>query len=139
MNDITPSAAIINRAGSRLTDALVIWMTTVSQQGQPQTSPIWHIVDGDELLMYSLESTRVRNVAANPRVALNLDGNGRGGAIVTLEGRARIVDDHPPCWAVPAYLEKYRDEIAAMNYTPRSFGEEYHKAVRIRLTAGRVW
>ncbi len=120
-------------------DSPVIWMTTVNPHGQPQTSPVWYILEEDELLMYSLDSARVRNLAANPHVALNLDGNGQGGDIVTLEGTARIVTDHAPCWEVDDYIVKYGARIARMNHTPESFGRKYHKVVLIRLTGGRIW
>jgi PPOX class probable F420-dependent enzyme len=139
MTDTNRSADVIDRAGSRLADSPVIWMTTVNQHGQPQTSPVWYIIDSSELLVYSLDSARVRNIETNPRVAINLDGNGQGGDIVTLEGTARVVDDDTPCWEVDEYVDKYRTRIARMNHTPESFGRKYHKVVRIRLTGGRVW
>jgi len=100
---------------------------------------VWFIIEEDELLVYSLESSRVRNIASNPRVALNLDGDGRGGAIVTLEGTARLVSGHPPCWEVDDYLAKYHTMITELNHTPESFGAEYNRAVRIELTSVRVW
>ena len=78
MDTLTPEVA------TRLADATVIWLTTVSADGQPQTSPVWFLWQDDRFLVYSLaDSPRVRNLRANPRVSLNLDGDGRGGAIVT--------------------------------------------------------
>jgi PPOX class probable F420-dependent enzyme len=139
MSDLSRSTAIIARGGARLAEAPVIWLTTVSPNGQPQTSPVWYIIDADELLVYSLDSPRVRNIEANPHVALNLDGDGEGGDVVTLEGIARIVADHAPCWEVDEYVTKYDSRITDLGHTPESFGNEYHKVVRIRLTNGRVW
>ncbi len=80
------------RAGRRLREEIVAWLTTVSPDGQPQASPVWFLWDtADEIWLLSKSDTpRVRNIAANPRVALNLDGDGRGGSIVSLEGEARI-------------------------------------------------
>ena len=60
-------------------------MTTVTPSGQPSPSPVWFLWDGAEtVLMYSRESPRLRHLAANPRVALNFAGDGRGGDIVVL-------------------------------------------------------
>ena len=92
----------------RLNTEPIIWLTTVRSNGQPQTSPVWFLRRGNELLIYSLPDTaRVANITTNPRVALNLDGNGLGGAIVTIEGKARIADEHPAASDVPEYVEKY--------------------------------
>jgi PPOX class probable F420-dependent enzyme len=139
MADTTRSGKLIARAGPRFADSPVIWLTTVNPAGQPQTSPVWYIIESDELLVYSLDSTRIRNIRSNPHVALNLDGDGQGGGIITLEGTARIVDDHVPCWEVDEYVAKYDARIVRMNMTAESFGRKYHNAIRISLTGGRVW
>ena len=87
--------------------------------------------------MFSRPSVRVRNVRTHPRVALNLDGNGQGGDIVTIEGTARVVDDHAPCSEVAAYVDKYMDRIERMGYTAESFAAAYPHAIRIALTRAR--
>lgn len=127
------------RAWQRLIDEPIIWMTTVTAAGQPQTSPVWFLLDGDEVLVYSARSRRLTNIAANPRVALNLDGNGRGGDIVTVEGTARLVRDEPPASTNPAYVAKYVAFMARNGWTPAQFSDLYPVAVRIRLDRGRAW
>ncbi len=127
------------RAFARLTDEPVIWLTTVSPSGQPQTSPVWFLYDGD-FLVYSLDGTaRVRNIEANPRVSLNLDGNGQGGDIVTIEGEARIDPGAPPSTDVPAYQDKYAASIASNGWTPEQFATDYPVPIRITPTRARVW
>ncbi len=127
------------RARRRLDAELIAWMTTVRPDGQPQSSPVWFLVDGDEILVYSAATSRLRNIAGNPRVALNLDGNGSGGDIVTMEGTARIVDDEPPAAANGRYVAKYRDAMQRNGWSPDRFSELYPVAVRIRVDRGRVW
>ena len=81
------------RAAERLATSRVLWMTTVSPDGTPQSSPIWYVWDGGDFLMYSLESARIRNLAAHRRVSLNLDGNGmeaRGWAPEWFAGRYSV-------------------------------------------------
>jgi PPOX class probable F420-dependent enzyme len=127
-------------ARRRLAGEAIIWLTTVRGNGQPQTSPVWFLALEDEVLIYSLPDTaRVANVEANPRVALNLDGNGRGGAIVTLEGRARIDHDYPSADRVPAYVDKYRDFMARNGWTPEVFAARYSTPLRVSLTRSRAW
>ncbi len=124
----------------RLRDEPIIWLTTVTAGGRPQTSPVWFLWDGEEFLIYSLADTaRVRNIATNPRVALNLDGDGKGGSIVTIEGHARIDRDAPPSHRVPAYREKYRSRILGNGWTPESFARDYPVPIRIVPQRVRAW
>lgn len=87
----------------RLREKLIVWRTTVTPGGQPQTSAVWFLWDGREFLVYSLADTaRVRNIEANPRVAFNLDGDGRGGTVVTSKaGRASTAAFRPPITGRP--------------------------------------
>ena len=127
-------------ARMRLASEAVIWLTTVRGNGQPQTSPVWFLAVEDELLIYSLPDTaRVANIQANPRVALNLDGNGQGGAIVTIEGRAHIDPDYPSADQVSAYVDKYRDYMARNGWTPEAFAARYSTPIRVSPTRSRSW
>ena len=128
-----------SKAGRRLASDLIGWLTTVSPNGTPQTSPVWFLWDGDEFLVYSLESARVRNVRANPRVSLHLDGNGMGGDIVTLEGMARIAADEPSAAETPAYLAKYQERLDTYGWSPEKFATDYPVAIRVTPTRLRAW
>jgi PPOX class probable F420-dependent enzyme len=110
---------------------------TVSGRGAPQPVPVWFLQDGDSFLVYSRPDTpKLRNIAANPRVALHLNDNGRGGDVVIVPGRARPSDD-PPAHRVPAYVAKYAELIAGNGWTPESFAADYSVPIRITATAVR--
>lgn len=127
-------------AEQRLRDELIIWLTTVSPSGQPQTSAVWFLWDGTEFLVYSLPNTaRTRNIQANPAVSLNLDGDGQGGSVVTVEGVARIDLETPVSTEMPAYASKYRAKIAGHGWTPESFAADYPIPIRITPTRARSW
>lgn len=129
-----------SRAEQRLRDELIIWLTTVSPSGQPQTSAVWFLWDGAEFLVYSQPNTaRTRNIEAQPRVSLNLDGDGQGGSVVTIEGMARIDLEAPPSTEVPDYSTKYRNKIAGGGWTPESFAADYPVPIRITPTRARSW
>lgn len=129
-----------SRAEQRLEEELIIWLTTVSPFGQPQTSPVWFLWDGQEFLIYSQAGTaRTRNIDANPRVSLNLDGDGRGGAVVTVEGNARLDPEAPASHEVHEYSAKYREKIAGHGWTPESFAIDYPIPIRITPTRARSW
>jgi PPOX class probable F420-dependent enzyme len=89
---------------------------------------------GDVVSVYSQPGARVRNVAANPKVTLNFDGDGRGGDVVVLAGIAQVDSGAPAADAFPAWLEKYAAQIAEFGMTPASYAARFSVAIRIRLT-----
>jgi PPOX class probable F420-dependent enzyme len=131
VDESTPFGA---RVAAHLRDDAVVWFTTVSAAGTPMPSVVWFLWDGDrEVLMFSKESTRTRNIAGNPRVALNFRGDRLGGDVVVLTGEARIDPAAPLAHENPAYVAKYADHIANLSMPAERFAAEYHVAVRITL------
>lgn len=123
----------------RLESESLIWMTTVRPDGTPQASLVWFLWRGDHLLVYSRDSARVRNVAANPRVALNFNNNRTGGAVATFTALATRNDRVPPVFAHADYLAKYADDIARIGHTPESFSEAYPVPIEVAPTSVRAW
>jgi PPOX class probable F420-dependent enzyme len=122
------------RVVRHLREDVVIWLTTVSPTGAPVPSPVWFTWDGAESVrMYSMPSARVRNIEANPRVSLNFTGDGHGGDIVVLSGRASIDSDAPSADRADDYLAKYRERIAGIGMDPESFAQRYNVPVGIRI------
>lgn len=111
----------------------MIWLTTIGARGQPQPAVVWFLWDGASFLVYSFpDAQRLRNIASNPHVALHLDGDGHGGNVVVIHGRATIVPDAPPADAVPDYLEKYINLIKdQLRITPPAFAKLCSVAIRV--------
>ena len=127
-------------AARRLDSEPVVWLTTVSPSGQPQSTPVWFLWDGGEFLIYGAASgLKKRNIEADPRVSLHLDGNGRGGDNVIFEGTATVDAAGPAADAVPAYIGKYRASIDSNGWTPQGFASDYPHRIRIRPTRARIW
>ena len=126
-------------AEMRLRDDLIIWMTTVNAKGMPQPSPVWFIRDGDDFVIYSMHSARLRNIERNPSVALNLDGDGEGEGIVVVQGTARIEPDRPAAYEVPAYVEKYARKFEEYGWDPVDFSRRYPVPVVVTPTRIRAW
>jgi PPOX class probable F420-dependent enzyme len=121
----------------RLHGELVAWMTTVSPAGQPQTSPVWFLVQDEYFVIYSLASTpRTRNIEANPHVSLNLNSTPTGGEVVVIEGTAEVDPDGPLAYQDEAYVAKYVDPMADLGMTPESFAADY--PVRIHVTPTKL-
>jgi PPOX class probable F420-dependent enzyme len=124
----------------RLEQEVVIWLTTVRPDGQPQTSPVWFVWDGKTFLIYSMPSSqKLPNIRGNPKVSLNVDGDGTGGSIVSFEGHASIEEGAPLAHQVEPYADKYRALIAGMASEPESFAQAYSTAIRITPTRRRVY
>ena len=122
------------RAKRRLREEKIAWLTTVDGAGTPQPIPVWFLWDGEEsVLVYSQPDTpKLRNIERNPRISLNLDGDGQGGNIVVLLGEARVSDD-PPASDVPEYVDKYDDYMDRNGWMPEDFARLYSVPIRIRL------
>jgi PPOX class probable F420-dependent enzyme len=123
------------RVAQRLREETVVWLTTVTPAGAPLPRPVGFVWDGGDVVsVYSQPGARVRNIAANPQVTLNFDGDGRGGDIVVLAGSAWIDADAPAADANPAHLEKYAAEIGRIGLTPAAYAARFSVPIRIRLT-----
>ena len=123
------------RAARHLREDVVVWLTTVTPSGAPNPNPVWFLWDGaDRVTIHSLpDAARVRDVRERPLVTLNFDGDGRGGDIVVLRGRAELRPDDPKADAVPAYLAKYGADITRIGHTPDSFAAKYGVPLVITL------
>jgi len=138
---IDPTTKAGARAAERLEREVVLWLTTVTPDGQPQTSPVWFLwVDGEVLLYSRADTPRLANVRAHPRVAANLDGDGHGGNVVSIEGEARVTSERAAVADVPpAYVKKYAAGLAGNGWTMESFLVDYPVEIRIRPSRVRAW
>jgi len=122
----------------RLRADLVVWLTTVDPDGQPQTSPVWFLWQGDTFLLYSQpHATKVRNLRANPRVALTLRTDEMASSYVTFEGKAALPEG-PRGDEVPAYLQKYEPLISGEGWTVEWMTGEYSQPVVVTPTRVRA-
>jgi PPOX class probable F420-dependent enzyme len=122
----------------RLRSTPLAWLTTVRADGQPVTSYIWFHYDGRDIVVLSQPGTvKLRNIAANPKVSFNLDGNTTtGDGVFTMQATAEIIGELPgDRWA--AYVGKYESRIRKGPWgTPDGFIADFSTA--IRLVPGRV-
>jgi PPOX class probable F420-dependent enzyme len=122
-------------ATERLERDLIGWLATVRPNGQPDVVPVWFLWQNDEILIYSrANKQKLSNITRKLRVALVVDDTNGGGDVVRVEGRASIVDGHPPAIDVPAFIAKYAAAIERIGYTPEGFARDYPAAIRITPT-----
>ena len=136
---IDPSTEKGARVDARLRDELVSWLVTVAPDGTPAPTPVWFWWDGETLLVYSQpDKPKLRNIAANPRVAVALRTDELGDDLVVITGEAAVDEAAPAALELPAYIEKYAVEIARLGSDPDQFSAGYAVPIRIRPTRLRA-
>ena len=136
---LDPASEAGARAVLRLETELIAWLTTINPDGQPQSSPIWFVWDGDEILLYSMtRAPRNGNIEDQPLIAFNLEAGTDGEDVVTAEGEARILPDEPPASANPTFLAKYKGMFDKYGWTPEWYAGRYSVPIRIRPTRWRL-
>lgn len=125
---------------SRLRTDLIAWLTTVRPSGQPDTVPIWFVWLNGQIVLYSQpRTTKLRNLAHNPKVSVVLDDTRGGEDVVRIEGTALAVPAHPGADQVPEYVAKYAERIREIGYaTPAAFARSYSVPVIVTPTKVRI-
>lgn len=139
MRTLDPTTKPGARALERLETELMGWVTTINPDGQPQSSAIWFLWRGGDVLIYShIRAPRNANVEANPRVSFNLNTDPDGEDVVTMEGEARIDLGLPPSSADAAFQAKHRHMIDRYGWTPEWLAENYPIPIVITPTRWRL-
>ncbi len=113
-----------------------MWLTTVTPSGMPLPRPVGFLWDGaDAVSVYSQPGARLRNIARNPRVSLNFDGDGHGGDIIVLSGIAAVDESAPSAAENTLWVAKYAGEWERSGMTAESFVQRFSAPVRLHVTA----
>lgn len=126
-------------AAQRLETETLAWLTTVHPDGRLSASLIWFLWRDGELVVYSRDNAKIRNIEANPNVAFNLNSDDRGGSVLTIQGTARVDRAYPAADQIPAYTEKYETRIERLGTTPAGFATDYSVPIRITPISYRAW
>ena len=126
-------------AAKRLESEPLAWLTTAHPEGRLSSSLIWFLWRDGELVIYSRDNAKVRNIEANPNVAFNLNSDDHGGSVLTIEGTATVDRDYPASDQIPAYTEKYDARIERLGTTPEGFAGDYCVPIRITPISYRAW
>ncbi len=119
----------------RLREEKIAWLTTVRSDGMPQPTPVWFLWQDSRFLIYSQpETKKIRNIANNPLVAINLNSDLWGNRIVVLTGMASVDANATPANENSTYLAKYHEGILQIEMTPESMAKEYSSAIYVKPT-----
>ncbi|WP_143526760.1 PPOX class F420-dependent oxidoreductase [Rubrobacter xylanophilus] len=82
--------------GFLLTGTRTAKLSTVRPDGRPHVAPVWFVLDGEDVVFTTHESTvKARNMRQNPRVSLCVDDERPPYAFVLVEGTARLFAGAP--------------------------------------------
>src|SRR5215831_4713551 len=86
-------------AAARLAASRNYWLGTTSPSGAPHAAPVWGVVTGETLFLYSERSTvKARNLAADPRIVVHLES---GEDVLIVRG---VAEDLGPPAVVPTVV-----------------------------------
>lgn len=73
---------------------IISFVTTMREDGTPHVTPVWHLVDGNEVIIAVVRDTvKARNVRGNPQVALCIAADQRPQPWVLINGTARLSEE----------------------------------------------
>ncbi|MFJ4828711.1 PPOX class F420-dependent oxidoreductase [Streptomyces sp. NPDC088747] len=110
-------------------------LSTVRADGGPHVTPIWFLLDGEDLVFNTAkESVKGRNLARDGRVALCVDDDRPPFDFVVLEGRAELSEDLDELrhWAARIGA-RYMGEERAAEFGERN-GVPGELLVRVRIS-----
>jgi len=102
----------------RLAREQIIWLTTTRADGTPLPNPVWFLWNGGQFLVFTEPgSVKMKNMARNPHVALNLNSDFDGGDVAIFQAEADLSDVPISESDFKDYLEKYQEGLASINIT----------------------
>lgn len=120
----------------RLTPARNYWLCTTMRSGAPHAAPVWGVVIGGTLFLYSERRTvKARNISADPRVVVHLES---GEDVVLVRGVAE--DCGTPAQVpevVAALAAKYASE-GDRQYLPDA-DPDFDVVYAIRPKSAMMW
>ncbi len=88
-----------NTAREFLQKPLIARMSTIDPEGYPHTVPVWFMLDGEDIAVISVSSTRkVGHIRANPKGAVTIGGDSGDGAGYLIKGEFTIEADPDDAW-----------------------------------------
>ena len=139
---IDPTTKAGARVAERLERELILWLTTVTPAGQPQTSPVWFLwVDGEILLFSRADTPRLGQRPRQPPGGRHLRRRRRRRRRRLHRGRgpdrARAGGRSPT--SRPPTSRSTRRSSTAYGWTMESMLVDYPVEIRIRPTRIRAW
>jgi PPOX class probable F420-dependent enzyme len=120
------------QVAERLAKEQIIWLTTTRLDGMPLPNPVWFLWNGQEFLVFTEPgSVKMKNIARNPRVALNLNSDFDGGDVAIFQAEADLSGAPVSDSELSSYLSKYKEGLQSIGITAEVLTTSYRL---VRLT-----
>jgi PPOX class probable F420-dependent enzyme len=120
----------------RLAAARTYWLDTTLPSGAPHAAPVWGVVTGGTLYLYTERSTvKARNLAADPRVVIHLES---GEDVLIVRGTAEDVGRPAQVPAVVAALSAKYTQPEDRPYLPAT-DPDFDVVYAIRPQSAMAW
>lgn len=74
---------------------LIARMSTIDENGYPHTVPVWFMLDGDDIVVYGISTTRkISHMRANPKGCIAIGGDLADGTGYLLKGEWTVEPDN---------------------------------------------
>ncbi len=114
-----------------LMQPVIARFTTVRPDGYPHTVPVWFMLDGDDLLLFSLHDARkVKNARAHPKGCFSLGGDPAGSPGYLIDGDLTVEDD--PEHLVAARITNHYEPAAQAAEDLAAWRNEHFVVLRLR-------
>ena len=124
---------------ARLDEELVIWLTTVNTAGQPQTSPVWFLVEDESIVVYSLRADAAHpEHRGQPAGLAEPQQHARPAARSSSSRAGRSHRRWPARRRGRDYVTKYETAMEDLGMTPESFAADYPVRIHVQPTRLRA-
>ena len=118
-----------------LSEPVIVRFTTIQASGYPHTVPIWFMLDGDDLIMFTSRASRkTQNIMENNKANVAIGGDPVGSPSYFVEGDV-VIEDDPEHVITARITHHYEDLEKATEYLTSWEGEDF---VILRLKPKRV-
>lgn len=124
-----------SQVAARLASEQIIWLTTTKADGMPLPNPVWFLWNGRQFLVFTEPgSVKMKNMARNERVALNLNSDFNGGEVAIFQAEVDLHSAPADEAELDAYLSKYEEGMRRIGLNSELLVNNYQL---IRLTPSK--
>jgi PPOX class probable F420-dependent enzyme len=130
-----PRGPVPDRYNDLLEARVLGHLATVTPAGKPQVNPVWFIAEPDVLYLGArAETAKLRNMRANPAVALSISDLDNPGRYLELRGEVIALELYETLEWVNVLARKY----TGADFPPETAGDPRYKiTVRIEAWTGQ--
>lgn len=114
-----------------LAQPVIVRFTTIQPDGYPHTVPVWFMLDGDDLIVFSgSEAQKVKNVQENNKGNISFGGDPAGSPCYTILGDIETEDD--PEHEITAKITRHYERPEKAEESLTEWKDDRHVILRLK-------